>query len=288
MTRLSELSLAAARHATWSRFNQTFAFLGGGAIAWALFSEGVAEPGRSGLVQPLNLAGSFLVFVAASCAFWHGGLWWLIAAPKTTPLKAVFTRVLDYFWYAAAVLSAALIVNELQLSQLRQWKEFSDSNIEFNFQRMESSTPEHLAAACSDLKDLNSEDVVRFYIQIHVITDLCATILPLHSGSKTFSKKCESASFVSHSNDMRFAPLYKPDPKAAALNKLEGICNAHSDYFKERIKRDEIDAAIIEVGKIPEQKSQRWLYILAFVIGLRLTRTTAETIDALRDWRNSK
>lgn len=288
MIRLSELSSAAARNATWSRFNQIFAFFGGGAIAWALFSEGGAEPGRSGLVQPLNLAGSFLVFVAASCAFCHGGLWWLIAAPKTSPLKAVFTRVLDYVWYAAAVLSAALIVNELQLSRLRQWKDFSDTNIEFNFQRMEASTPEHLSAACYDLKDLNAEDAVRFYMKIHEVNALCAMMLPQQGGSKIFASKCEAASLVSYSNDIRFVPLDKSDTKAAALNKLEGICTAHSDYFNERKKRDEIDAAIIEVGKIPEQKSQRWLYILAFVIGLRLTRTTAETIDALRDWRNAK
>lgn len=73
---------------------------------------------REYALRPFSQVFLFVLFALAAIVFWSAALFPLIVDERARWRGVVF-RGIDYVWYLSALAAAALIANEMQVSQLR-------------------------------------------------------------------------------------------------------------------------------------------------------------------------
>ncbi|MBZ9679636.1 hypothetical protein LB531_03075 [Mesorhizobium sp. CO1-1-2] len=257
------------------------------ALAWfayRLFENNDGMSIRFASRQAFNLSLTFIVFASCSIAFWHAALYPIVLGRFRPRWRIPLLRSIDYVWYVAALVSAVLIVNELQINELTRQRDYLDRDFDYNVELGRKYNAEMREKDCAFLlKGMTAQDETTFDIDKMQLATMCHGDVQREQDETLFVRACDAAAMVSHSNDARFYSPEKIDQKRDALNELSMLCTVFHDHSSIPKDRDEIDNIIEQSSLLPSQKSGSWLYILATVIGLRLTRTTAEFVEALRE-----
>lgn len=256
--------------------------------AWVMYRLVDSEVGASAYFiayTPFAFAQRLGIFLVCSIIFWHSALYEVVFS-AALKWRALFLRSVDYVWYGAACIAAVLAINEAQVQQLLERKTFAEAELEASRLHAQQADHTRLYAACDVLNSQLTAEEERWHrITNGDIGNLCARPSSHRRNLLGFLEACDRRHLQNYSNDALFWPGQTRAEISRALNELVAICTAHDHVrnLEDRVRRD---ASIIrKSGWLPGQNSNSWLYVLALIIGFRLTRTTAELLDEYRKMR---
>lgn len=134
---------------------------------------------------------------------------------------------------------------------------------------------------CLGLASYRESDERRFDLLRARIDAVCEADADIPTRRPRLVEACKASGLVWHGNEALFQ-AGGPDRLGEALNGLSTICTAHADEAELRSELSAVESALSSSGRVPAQRSGAWLFVLACVVGLRLTRTSAEFLDAVR------
>ena len=240
---------------------------------------------------PLSVAGKFVGFAACMIAFWHGVFFRLIfATDKEAPNRVLVFRSIDYVWYVVAVASAVWAVNGLAIkaaendlaafAQMKPSEEFLPQGPRFK-------------ESCAQFLSLEESDWALRVRTKEQVKEVCTVRSALRRGVFPFTRFMEVCKTTTLDQTPKFPDFVEPhdpptdedifgSPGFMALTTISQVCADVANYLRFQKQFADFQADIARSKDYPGQNSNLWIYFLATVIGLRLTKTSQECVDARR------
>lgn len=196
-------------------------------------------------------------------------------------------KAIDYVWYLSAAIFALLIVHDLQRDLIETALEWHDSEID----RLDAYGQRDFSEeefACKLITKDNSRLIDGFLVEeLGWTSKVCNEhILSVRDRALYYAlETCKESQLSFYPSEDAGVHVSErvPEEIESALNVIYSFCYPFVRTADIQDDRSEFAAIKKKMDFIPEPTELLWLrFLFAFAIGLKLTKTTSDVIDALK------